>query len=284
MTTVTTIAALREWRARTRAAGRRVVLVPTMGALHDGHLRLIEVARDRGDEVVVSIFVNPLQFGPSEDLDRYPRTLRQDQAAATAHGATMIFAPTAAEMYPGGAATTVHPGAGASRWEGEVRPGHFVGVLTVVAKLFHLIEPDVAVFGQKDIQQVTLIRRLVEDLNLSVEVVVVPTIREADGLAMSSRNVYLSATDRVAATALSRGLAAAVAAWRHGERDAARLTARVATILAAEPGVEVDYIAVAEPTALAPVSEASPGTVLAVAARLGSTRLIDNVILEEQDV
>jgi pantoate--beta-alanine ligase len=284
MTTVTTIAALREWRARTRAAGRRVVLVPTMGALHDGHLRLIEVARDRGDEVVVSIFVNPLQFGPAEDLDRYPRTLRQDQAAATAHGATMIFAPTAAEMYPGGAATTVHPGAGASRWEGEVRPGHFVGVLTVVAKLFHLIEPDVAVFGQKDIQQVTLIRRMVEDLNLSVEVVVVPTVREADGLAMSSRNVYLSATDRVAATALSRGLAAAVAAWRHGERDAARLTARVATILAAEPGVEVDYIAVAEPTALAPVSEASPGTVLAVAARLGSTRLIDNVILEEQDV
>jgi pantoate--beta-alanine ligase len=284
MTTVTTIAALREWRARTRAAGRRVVLVPTMGALHDGHLRLIEVARDRGDEVVVSIFVNPLQFGPAEDLDRYPRTLRQDQAAATAHGATMIFAPTAAEMYPGGAATTVHPGAGASRWEGEVRPGHFVGVLTVVAKLFHLIEPDVAVFGQKDIQQVTLIRRMVEDLNLSVEVVVVPTVREADGLAMSSRNVYLSATDRVAATALSRGLAAAVAAWRHGERDAARLTARVAAILAAEPGVEVDYIAIAEPMALAPVSEASPGTVLAVAARLGSTRLIDNVILEEQDV
>lgn len=279
-----TVAALRDRLAQARGAARRIALVPTMGALHEGHLRLVDAACGRADEVVVSVFVNPLQFGPREDLARYPRDLERDADLVAARGATVLFAPTVSEMYPEGSVTRVRPGPAAERWEGAVRPGHFEGVLTVVAKLFHLVGPDVAVFGRKDVQQAMLVRRMVADLDFPVDLLVVPTARDADGLALSSRNAYLSATERGEALALSRGLRAAREQWQAGERSAGRLRDTVAAVLAAGDGVVPDYIAVAEPEQLAPVALAPAGTVIAVAARVGATRLIDNTILGEDDV
>jgi len=272
---------LRRWVGEARAAQRRVALVPTMGALHEGHLRLVDEARRRAVAVVMTIYVNPLQFGPKEDLARYPRDLSRDRALAKARGVDALFAPTDAVMYPAGSEIRVIPGPTADRWEGAARPGHFAGVLTVVAKLFHLVEPDVAMFGRKDIQQAVLVRQMVRDLDWPLEIVVVPTVRESDGLALSSRNAYLDPAERRQAVALSAALGAAHEAFAAGERNAAALVALMRRRLDAEPALRLEYLAVAEPRALAPVETVDAGTVVALAARLGRTRLIDNIILGE---
>ena len=271
----TTLGGLAAARARMKGP---VVLAPTMGALHDGHVRLLGAARTlagpRGS-VIVSIFVNPLQFGPGEDLDRYPRTLDEDLAICARERADLVFAPTAAQMYPGGPPeVTVDPGPAGRRFEGEFRPGFFGGVLTVVLKLLHLTQPAVAVFGQKDAQQLALVRRMVTDLNLDVVIEPVPTVRDADGLATSSRNRYLSAADRAVALALPRALRAGQAAAAGGA-DAVLAAAR--EVLRAEPALAPDYVALVDPGTFGP---ARPGPALLVAAaRAGTTRLIDNVAL-----
>ncbi|WP_348788913.1 pantoate--beta-alanine ligase [Leifsonia sp. NPDC080035] len=281
---VTTIA---ELRARIRDARRaaalegpadapagRVVLVPTMGALHNGHLSLASRARDLGGLVVVSIFVNPLQFGPNEDLDRYPRTLDAD-VEALGDLADLVFAPTAAEMYPRGASSTrVTAGEIGGLYEGASRPGHFDGMLTVVSKLFNIVQPDVAVFGQKDAQQVHLVGRMVEDLNLPVTIAVVDTVREPDGLALSSRNRYLGPDERTAALTLSAALAAGAAAVTGGvEAARAAAVARVE----AEPVVKLDYLVIVDPDTFREAASDHTGPALMlIAARVGGTRLIDN--------
>ena len=273
------ISSLRAWLAEQRAAGRRIGLVPTMGALHEGHLSLVDDAWRRSDAVVMTIFVNPLQFGPGEDLQRYPRDLERDRAVARKRGVTALFIPATDVMFPPGADTRVVPGSIADRWEGAVRPGHFVGVLTVVAKLFHLTQPDVAVFGQKDIQQATLVRRMVTDLDFTVELVVSPTVRESDGLALSSRNAYLDPEGRRQALALNRVLRRADGAWRSGECEAATLERHMRDEFRMFPGVAVDYIAIVDPVRMDPVETAASGTIVAVAGRVGGTRLLDNHIL-----
>jgi pantoate--beta-alanine ligase len=279
MIQIDSIADLRRWVRGERAAGRRAAFVPTMGYLHEGHLRLVDEARARADTVLMSIFVNPLQFGPNEDLARYPRDLPRDRRLAEARGVDALFVPSEAVMYPPGSEIRVVPGPTAARWEGAARPGHFEGVLTVVAKLFHLAEPDIACFGRKDIQQATLVRQMVRDLDWPLEIVVVPTVREPDGLALSSRNAYLDADLRRRAVILSAALRAAHERFRAGERQAGALEAVARDTLASEPTVEVEYVAVAEPRTLAPVETVEADTVVALAARLGRTRLIDNIIL-----
>jgi pantoate--beta-alanine ligase len=270
-----------ELAAARRALPDPVVLVPTMGALHAGHARLLAAARTlagpRGS-VVVSIFVNPLQFGPNEDLDRYPRTLDDDLAMCAREGADLVFAPSAAEIYPGGQPeVTVDPGPAGQRFEGEFRPGFFRGVLTVVLKLLHLTRPAVAVFGQKDAQQLTLVRRMVTDLDLGVVIEPVPTARDDDGLAISSRNRYLSAADRAVALALPRALRAGQAAAAGG---AAAVLAAAREVLAAEPALTVDYVALVDPGTFESAGTLEPGPALLVAAaRAGGTRLIDNMAL-----
>lgn len=279
MLELTTIPDLRSWTGAQRAAGHGIGLVPTMGFLHEGHLALVDEARRRAGAVILSIFVNPLQFGPSEDLARYPRDLPRDRALAASRGVDAIFIPSEATMYPPGSEIRVTPGPTASRWEGAARPGHFAGVLTVVAKLFHLVQPDLACFGQKDFQQLTLVRRMVRDLDWPVEIVEVPTVREADGLAMSSRNAYLSGDDRRRAQVLSRALLAAHRGFCEGERRALVLEQLMLQELSREPAVTIDYIAIVEPEKLEPVSQADTRTVIAIAARVGGTRLIDNIRL-----
>lgn len=279
MDSLSTPGTLRAWVARERARGHRIALVPTMGALHEGHLALVDAARRVADRVVMSIFVNPLQFRPGEDFEKYPRDLARDSAMAEARQVDALFTPSVAAMYPAAQEIRVVAGDTASRWEGAVRPGHFDGVLTVVAKLFNLVQPDVACFGQKDIQQVTLIRAMVRELDFPVAIHVVPTVREPDGLALSSRNIYLGPAERIEALALSRGLRAAEALWLGGERNPERVREAVATVLAGNPGIVADYIAVVDPVHLAPVAQADAGTIVAVAARVGATRLIDNLIL-----
>jgi pantoate--beta-alanine ligase len=265
-----TVADLRALRSRLPGP---VALVPTMGALHEGHRTLVRVARQRAASVVVSVFVNPTQFGPGEDFDRYPRTWDADLAALADEGADLVFHPPAAEIYPAGAAgVTVHPGALGAVLEGAVRPGHFAGVLTVVAKLFGMVRPDLAVFGEKDYQQLTLIRAMARELALGVDVLGVPTVREDDGLALSSRNRYLDPGQRVAAVVLSRALRTGAAAGATGP-DAVLATAR--QVLATEPSLTLDYLALTDPD-LGPAPDAGPARLL-VAARAGSTRLIDNV-------
>jgi pantoate--beta-alanine ligase len=275
------IADLRRWVREQRAAGRRVALVPTMGYLHEGHLRLVDAARRRADAVVMSVYVNPLQFGPTEDLSRYPRDLPRDRALARGRGVDALFAPTDDVMYPPGSEIRVIPGPTADRWEGAARPGHFAGVLTVVAKLFHLVEPDVATFGRKDVQQAVLVRQMVRDLDWPLEIVVVPTVREPDGLALSSRNAYLGPTERGQAVVLSAALRAAYEAFAAGERQAAALAAIMRRRLDAEPAVALQYLAIADPLTLSPVQTVEASTVVALAARVGRTRLIDNIILGE---
>ncbi|MGO4592626.1 pantoate--beta-alanine ligase [Leifsonia sp. 2TAF2] len=281
---ITTIAELRARVADARRLARqdgpadaptgRVVLVPTMGALHEGHLRLVSQARDLGGVVVVSIFVNPLQFGPGEDLDRYPRTLEAD-AVALEGLADIVFAPSAAEMYPNGPSETrVTAGESGTLFEGASRPGHFDGVLTVVSKLFNIVQPDVAVFGQKDAQQVHVIGRMVDDLNLPVAIAVVDTVRESDGLALSSRNRYLADDDRLAAVTLSQALAAGADSAEDGvEAVLAAARARIQ----AEPAVKLDYLAIVDPETFRDASPDHHGPALMlIAARVGTTRLIDN--------
>ena len=250
-----------------------------MGFLHDGHLALVDEARRRADFVVMSIFVNPLQFGPGEDLSRYPRDPDGDATKARGRHVDVLFTPGHAEIYAVDRRVEVVPRKLHERWEGAVRPGHFAGVLTVVAKLFNIVQPDVAVFGQKDVQQATLIRALVRDLDFPIDLVVAPTTREASGLAMSSRNSYLSEDERQRATTLSRALFAVRDAYRSGERDVARLAERGERILRGESAVQVDYFALANGDSLDPAAIADDSTIAMVAARVGRTRLIDNVIL-----
>ncbi|MEJ2677557.1 MAG: pantoate--beta-alanine ligase [Gemmatimonadota bacterium] len=280
MRTVHTKAAVRAEMAALRSRGGRIALVPTMGFLHEGHLSLVDRARQGADHVVMSIFVNPLQFAPGEDFERYPRDLERDSALADARGADLIFAPPTDEVY-GGADPDVQvvPGPMADRLCGAFRPGHFGGVLTVVAKLFNILEPDVAVFGRKDFQQAVLIGRMTRDLDFPVEIDVAPIVREEDGLAMSSRNAYLSPQDRARATCLYSGLDAARKAFAEGERDAAALRDRVVTALAARD-VEPQYVELVDPGTLDAVQRAAAGHVLAVAAFVGRTRLIDNMVME----
>ncbi|MGY1621250.1 pantoate--beta-alanine ligase [Geodermatophilus sp. SYSU D00965] len=252
-----------------------VALVPTMGALHEGHRTLVRAARERGGSVVVSVFVNPTQFGPGEDFDRYPRTWDADLAALAEEGADVVFHPPVEEVYPPGAVgVTVHPGPLGDVLEGAVRPGHFAGVLTVVAKLFGLVRPDVAYFGEKDYQQLVLIRAMARELVLGPEVVGVPTVREDDGMALSSRNRYLSPDQRATAAALSRALRAGAAA---GPRGADAVLAAAREVLAGAPELVPDYLALTDPD-LGPAPAAGPARLL-VAARAGSTRLIDNTPL-----
>ncbi|CAL9461584.1 Pantothenate synthetase [Nocardiopsis dassonvillei] len=254
-------------------------LVPTMGALHGGHLSLMRIARERADTVVVSIFVNPLQFGPNEDFDRYPRDLEGDTALCAGEGVDIVFAPETGTMYPTGRpVVTIEAGEMGERLEGASRPGHFTGVLTVVGKLFHLVRPDLAVFGEKDAQQIALIRRMVADLDFPVEIVGAPILRDPDGLASSSRNIYLSAAERASALALSRSLDAARAAAGQGVAAARAAAAAVlAEAAAAEPPVELDYLALIDPATFTEAADDHRGdAVLALAARVGATRLIDN--------
>jgi pantoate--beta-alanine ligase len=281
MLELSTIPDVRSWSRSQRAVGRRIGLVPTMGYLHEGHLALVDEARRRSDAVIVTIFVNPLQFGPSEDLARYPRDLARDRALAVSREVDALFVPSVETMYPPGSEVRVIPGTTAERWEGAARPGHFAGVLTVVAKLFHLVEPDLACFGQKDIQQLTLVKRMVRDLDWPIEIVAVPTVREPDGLALSSRNAYLSSDDRLKAVALSRALQAAHHAWCEGEQRAPIIEQRMRQVLQEHPEIAVEYIAIVEPDTLVPVVTVDGRTVVAVAARVGGTRLIDNISLAQ---
>lgn len=275
--TTDTIAGIRDAVAAARAQGRRIALVPTMGALHAGHLRHVERIRedDPGAFVAVSIFVNPLQFGVGEDFDRYPRTLSADTERLAEVGADAVFAPSVSEMYPdGGALVTVSAGSVGSTFEGAARPGHFDGALTVVAKLLHIVAPDVATFGQKDAQQLWLVERMIRDLDLPVRVLEIETVREPDGLAMSSRNRNLSPDERRVALALSRALAAAESEADAGI-DAVLVAAQV--VLAEEPRAELGYFAVVDARTFSPVPDGFRGAVIAiVAARVGTTRLIDN--------
>jgi pantoate--beta-alanine ligase len=265
-----------------RAAQLKIALVPTMGYLHEGHLALVDAARRYADVVVMSIYVNPLQFGPSEDLARYPRDLQRDVALAEPRGVNMIFAPDDREMYGDGRpAVTIHAPALSDRLCGHFRPGHFEGVLTVVAKLFNIVEPHVAVFGQKDFQQSVMIKRMVQDLSFDIKVEVAPIIREADGLAMSSRNIYLSADERAAALALSRSLRASQQRYRAGERNAETLINEVRTALQTAAGVRLQYAELVDAQNLETPASATDQSVIAVASFVGKTRLIDNVILGE---
>lgn len=281
MRVLTTAAELSAALAPERAAGRTIGLVPTMGFLHEGHLGLCDALQGRCDVLVLSVFVNPLQFGPAEDLARYPRDLERDVRLAAERGVHYVYAPAVEDMYPYGAAHVLVSAPDLSnRLCGAFRPGHFEGVLTVVAKLFHRVAPDVAIFGQKDLQQAALIRRMVQELDFPVQVEVAPIAREPDGLARSSRNVYLSPEERQAALALWRGLDRARAAFAGGITDATALADRVRAVLAEEPLVRPQYVEVVDPDTLAPVARAVPGTALALAAFVGSTRLIDNLILD----
>ncbi len=270
---------MRAWSRAEHASGRRVGFVPTMGYLHEGHLRLVDRARELADVVALSIFINPLQFGPTEDLRRYPRDLDRDRELARARGVAAVFVPEDAAMYPHEPAVRLDPGSMAQSLEGAARPGHFAGVLTVVTKLFHIVEPDVAVFGRKDFQQAMLVRRMSADLDFPLAIEIAPTVRELDGLALSSRNTYLSADDRRAALALSRCLREVERAWRGGQPDPARLMARGLEVLTV-PGVTPEYLAFVDPD-VKPVDRVTQTTIALVAARVGSTRLIDNVVLGE---
>jgi len=250
-----------------------------MGYLHEGHLRLVDRAKELADRVVLSIFVNPLQFGPKEDFTKYPRDLTRDRQRAAGRGVDCLFVPEASEMYPTEPVARVAPGPAAEMLEGTARPGHFAGVLTVVAKLFHLVEPDIAVFGRKDFQQATLVKRLAQDLDFAITIDVLPTVRELDGLALSSRNTYLTPDQRRAALALSRALRTVEQTWRSGEADPAVLQRRGMEVLRT-PGVDPEYLVLVD-DALQPVTRATARTVAVLAARVGATRLIDNVVLGE---
>jgi pantoate--beta-alanine ligase len=265
-----------------RAARRdekRLGFVPTMGALHEGHLSLMRAAKEKCDYVAASIFVNPLQFGPAEDLAKYPRTFERDVALLEKEGVAFLFAPTPEEMYPTGTVTYVTVEDLSEKLCGRSRPGHFRGVTTVVAKLFHIVGPDVAFFGQKDAAQSAIIRRMVRDLNLPVEIIVCPIVREPDGLAMSSRNAYLSPQERKSALALYRSLAQVRDRFDQGERNVTALIEAAMQVLAKEPAVRLDYFEIVDPATLDPMRDLRHPALAAVAAFVGSTRLIDNILL-----
>ncbi|HEY1646953.1 MAG TPA: pantoate--beta-alanine ligase [Terracidiphilus sp.] len=279
-----TVAELRQWSREAHkkggnAVGPMVGLVPTMGALHAGHASLIRASHASCGFTAVSIFVNPTQFGPHEDFARYPRTFDADCALAETEGADVIFAPRVEELYPAGASTLVDVEGLGNRLDGQSRPGHFRGVATIVAKLFIAAEPDRAFFGQKDAAQIAVIRRMTTDLRLATEIVVCPTVREPDGLAMSSRNIYLSPTERAQALTLSRAIHHVESLAAAGQRNSATLIAAAQKIFATEPAVRVDYVALVDWATLEPLEIAVPGSLFAVAASVGATRLIDNTIL-----
>ena len=278
MRLVRSVADLRALLKPLRNEGKRIGFVPTMGYLHEGHAALVRQSASRCDVTVVSIFVNPTQFAPNEDFAKYPRDLERDQALCLEAGADVLFLPEVAEVYPTGFQTHVEPGRLAEPLCGAFRPGHFRGVATVVAKLFNMVQPDLAFFGQKDFQQTAVVRRMVRDLNLPVDVVVIPTIREEDGLAMSSRNSYLSADERERALCLGRGLLAAQEAFRHGERRPDRLLATAREGMAAADRLQ--YLELVDAQTLEPIQAPVDRTAaLCVAAYVGATRLIDNVVL-----
>ncbi len=263
-----------------RKAGKRLGFVPTMGALHDGHLSLVRAAKNSCDAVAVSIFVNPTQFGANEDLAEYPRTFDRDREMVEKEGIALLFAPSAKEMYPPGGTTWVTVEGLSEKLDGRSRPGHFRGVTTIIAKLFHIIEPDVAFFGQKDAAQVAVIRRMARNLNFAVEIVACPIVREPDGLAMSSRNRYLNPAQRKQALILHRSLMRVRELWKAGERNAAQLAATGKAEIKKESRVRLDYFEIVDPDTLDAVVTASDGTLVAVAAYVGSTRLIDNILLQ----
>jgi pantoate--beta-alanine ligase len=273
-------AALRAWADDARRDGARIVVVPTMGYLHDGHVALMRRGRGLGDRLLLTLFVNPTQFGPNEDLARYPRDEAGDLAKAAACGVDVVFAPPPEAMYPPGYATYVDVRELSAPLCGASRPGHFTGVATIVTKLFTLSGAHVAVFGEKDFQQLAIVRRLAADLDLAVEVVGVPIVREADGLAMSSRNAYLSAEERRAALCLSRGLAAAREAYAGGERDVARLLAAARAPIEAAAAARIDYVDLRDASSLAAIARVERPAVLALAVYFGKTRLIDNAVLD----
>jgi pantoate--beta-alanine ligase len=276
------LSTIREMRAASlaiRKRGQSLGLVPTMGALHAGHTALIHAARAQCDIVAASIFVNPKQFGPNEDFAKYPRTFEKDCALLEDEGVAIVFAPQPEEMYPTGASTFVEVEGVGDRLDGASRPGHFRGVATIVAKLFHIVGPDKAFFGQKDAAQVAVLRSMVRDLNFDLELVVCPTVREPDGLALSSRNRYLSAEQRRQALVLSTALNVIAATYRAGQKSVAPLLAAGRNVLATEPEVRIDYLEIVNADTLLPLTEAAGGALVAVAAYVGSTRLIDNTIL-----
>jgi pantoate--beta-alanine ligase len=261
-----------------RGTGKRLGLVPTMGALHEGHLSLVRAAKSSCDVVAASIFVNPTQFGPNEDLAKYPRTFDHDRDLLEKEGVKLLFAPSVDQMYPAGAVSWVTVEELSGKLDGRSRPGHFRGVTTVVAKLFHIVEPDAAFFGQKDAAQVAIIRRMVRDLNFPVEIVACPIVREADGLAMSSRNAYLDPQQRKQALVLHRALMRVKKDWEAGERDAAKLLAMGREEAAGERSVRLDYFEIVDPESLDPVENVARGALVAIAAFVGPTRLIDNIL------
>jgi pantoate--beta-alanine ligase len=262
-----------------RGSDKRLGFVPTMGALHEGHLSLVRAAKASCDLVAASIFVNPTQFGPNEDLAKYPRDFERDRGLLQNEGVELLFAPSVEEMYPAGAVTWVTVEELSGRLDGRSRPGHFRGVTTVVAKLFHVVEPDAAFFGQKDAAQLAIIRRMVRDLKFSVEIVACPIVREPDGLAMSSRNAYLDPLQRKQALVLYRSLTRVKNLWDAGERDAAKLVAVGRAEVAQEKSVRLDYFEIVDAQSLEPVENAAKGALVAVAAYVGATRLIDNLVL-----
>lgn len=279
MQIIESISAMRRWSEAERRRDRRIALVPTMGFLHEGHLCLVRDAEKRGDRVVVSIFVNPTQFGPGEDFAAYPRDLARDAGLLEIEGVDILFHPSVEEMYPGGAQTRVEVEKLSLPLCGGLRPGHFRGVATAVAKLFNIIQPHVAIFGEKDYQQLQVIRRMVRDLSMDVEIVGHPTVREADGLAMSSRNAYLTPEERRAAVCLSRSLCKAERLLRRGETSAQALIGRVAAELAKEPLAKVEYVKLCDPETLEEIEHIDDAALLALAVRFGKARLIDNRVL-----
>lgn len=285
METITSVEAMRSRSRELRAAGKTIALVPTMGFLHDGHSELIRRARKACDAVITSVFVNPMQFAPNEDFRKYPRDIERDSARAAEAGCDILFVPDAGAMYPNGYATYIEIEGIARVLEGKFRPTHFRGVATVVAKLFMITHPTIAFFGQKDAQQCVVVKRLVADLNLDVRIEVVPTVREKDGLAMSSRNIYLSPAERSDALVLSRSLRKVEELVRAGERNTERIRKAMLAILTAPASVTVDYAAVVGAETLEPLGELKSGdtALIAIAARVGSTRLIDNTLITIRD-
>jgi pantoate--beta-alanine ligase len=274
---------LRSVLKKDRGSGKSVALVPTMGYLHEGHLELMRRAKQLADVCVVSIFVNPTQFGPNEDLDRYPRDLERDRALAQSVGVDYLFVPEAAEMYPDGYSTFIDVENITDHLCGKSRPGHFRGVATVVLKLFNIVQPDFALFGEKDYQQLAVIRRMNEDLNLEIEIIGIPIVREPDGLAMSSRNSYLSAEERQAALILSKVLTLAKTLTASGVRDIPKLQNELEALIKTEPLVQLEYLEIINPVTLLPIEASSivtPAEILiAIAAKVGTTRLIDNAVI-----
>lgn len=283
MKIITSIEEMQQTALSLSREGKRIAFVPTMGFLHEGHASLLREGRTRGDILVLSIFVNPIQFGPGEDLDRYPRNLDNDCAIARACGVDIVFTPTAAGMYPPGFQTSIRVSELALPLCGSSRPGHFDGVATVVAKLFNIVQPDVALFGKKDFQQLAIIRRMTRDLSLPVEIVGMPIIRESDGLAMSSRNAYLSAEQRQSALCLSQSIRSVRALYASGERRIERLRSVALGMIGPEPSAVIDYLDFRDAGTLEPVTTAGDTTLLALAVKIGSTRLIDNTLLGEAE-